>query len=95
MTYSFTEIIGATFISLYADEAGNLIMLFNACNIFFSGHQRGSHSIHGYCVFERKTSFEIMDIIKYIFVAKSIRPKNVMFNVLEGTSAMSGKRSGI
>ena len=36
-----------------------------------------------------KTS-EIIDVIKKIFATKSLRLKNAMFSVLDGTSAMSG-----
>ena len=42
-----------------------------------------------------KTSAEIMDVIKKFFAAKSIKLENLMFSVLEGTNAMSGKDTGL
>ena len=64
-------------------------MFFNGCNIFFSGHQRVSHSIPEY--FEMKKFLWKNECHQNIYAVKSRRLGNVMFCVLFGTNAMSGK----
>ena len=42
-----------------------------------------------------KTVTEIMDVTKSFFLAKSMKLNKITLNVLDGTSSMSGKNTGL
>lgn len=93
-TKTSTEINDASFISSYADEAENSFNkeYFSMFVTYFSQNTKDVVTwLLGIVNLKGKT-FEITVAIKKIFAAKSVKLKNVMFNVLDGSNAMSGKK---
>ena len=92
-TKASTEINDASFISLYADEAENSFP--KECFSMFVTHCNTKDIVTwllGIVNLKGKT-FEITVAIKNIFAAKYVKLKNVVFNILDGSNLMSGKKS--
>ena len=92
------DIAEAPFLCLYADEAENSSHkeCFSMFVTYFSVNERKvKTSFLGIVNLKGKKAAEVMDVIKQFFEVKNIKVENIFFSVLDGTNAMSGKKSGL
>ena len=92
------EIKEARFLCLYADEAESSSHKENF-SMFVSYlspvELKVKTTFFGIVNLNGKTAAQVMDIVNQFFLAKNIKLDKILFSVLDGTNAMSGKKNGL
>ena len=88
----------APFLCLYADEAESSSYKenFSMCLAYLSPVElKVKMNFFGIVNLNGKTAAQVMDVVNQFFLTKNVQLDKILFSVLDGTNAMSGKKNSL